>query len=237
MNKFLMILIVTIIIFSCENKKEPPKVIYDLTKEDETKLDSSQIKVADLPIMMEDTEYLLHPIGDVNVYEGRSKTSYGSSSSNYVSFSVSNYNRFELTGNLQNILFQHQDKDTLIALTNQKMNILTATYLHDYSIKSNNKIIVYTLIDRDTNKDGMLNQNDIKSLYISKIDGSKFKKITLDFQELIDWTTIENINRLYYRAIEDTNKNGEFDKNDKMHYCFLNLINDEFKITEYFPIQ
>jgi hypothetical protein len=42
-------------------------------------------------------------------------------------------------------------------------------------------------------------------MYLSKISGEKFTKISSDFQELIDWKLIES-NRLYYRTVEDTNK-------------------------------
>jgi hypothetical protein len=234
-NLFFLLLIFC---FSCKNEKVQPKVIYeDKLEKEALKIDSTQIKIADLPISLDGTDYLLHPIGNVNVYESTGKSSYNSTYQNDINYSVSNYNRFELTGNLQNILFQKKDQDSLNPLTDKKVNILTATYLNDNAIKNKNKIIVYTLIDQDTNKDGIIDEDDIKSLYLSKIDGSSFQKITSDFQELIDWNIIEDKNRLYYRAIDDTNKNGKFDKNDKMHYCYVDLNNVTFKITEYFPIQ
>jgi hypothetical protein len=44
----------------------------------------------------------------------------------------------------------------------------------------------------DTNKDGKLDTSDIKALYLSKISGEKFTKISSDFQELIDWKLIES---------------------------------------------
>jgi hypothetical protein len=235
MNKLLFLILILI---SCKEEKQLPKVIYNETKEKEIeKIDTSTIKIADLPILMEGTDYLLHPVGELRVYGGKSKISFESTRNEgeYVSYNVSNYNQYELTGNLKNILFQHKDQDTLKPLTDQKINIETATYLH--KIAQKNKIFVYTLFDKDTNKDGFIDQNDIKALYISKIDGTNFKKITLEFQELIDWNLIQNTNRLYYRAMEDTNKNGEFDKNDTIHYCYLDLSDPNFKIKEYFPIQ
>jgi hypothetical protein len=88
----------------------------------------------------------------------------------------------------------------------------------------------------DTNKDVKLDDNDIKSLYLSDISGNRFTKISLDFQELIDWKVVESTNRLYYRTIEDTNKNGEFDKNDQVHYYFIDFSNKDWKSTEYKPI-
>jgi len=95
---------------------------------------------------------------------------------------------------------------------------------------------VYTMADKDTNKDEKIDSNDIKTLYISEIGGDKLTKLTLDFQELIDWNLIESQNRLYFRSIEDTNKNGEFDKKDVVHYNYVNLSDKEWKLTNYNPI-
>ena len=61
--------------------------------------------------------------------------------------------------------------------------------------------MVYTLVDADTNKDGKINQNDIRSLYLSTTSGTKFTKISSDFQEVIDWNIIEKTSRLYFRSI------------------------------------
>jgi hypothetical protein len=88
----------------------------------------------------------------------------------------------------------------------------------------------------DTNKDVKLDDNDIKSLYLSEVSGSRFTKISLDLQELIDWKLMESNNRLYYRTIEDTNKNGAFDKKDKLHYYFIDFKNKDWKSQEYNPI-
>jgi hypothetical protein len=41
---------------------------------------------------------------------------------------------------------------------------------------------------------------------------------------------------LYFRTIEDTNKNGEFDKEDNVHYFYVNLLDKEWKALEYKPI-
>jgi hypothetical protein len=123
-----------------------------------------------------------------------------------------------------------------VALTDKKIQIQTVTYLNTIAEKSKARILVYTLVDADTNKDGKVDQNDIKSLYVSNVDGTKFSKLSLELQELIDWNIIEAQNRLYFRCIEDINKNGAFDKKDKVHYHFVNLLADEWKVEEYMPI-
>jgi hypothetical protein len=87
----------------------------------------------------------------------------------------------------------------------------------------------------DTNKDGKLDNNDIKSLYMSTVSGQKFTKLSPDFQELIDWKIIESKNLLYFRTIEDSNKNGEFDAKDRLQYQFVNLLDKEWKVISYKP--
>jgi hypothetical protein len=239
MNTFSKYILFAIIIslIGCK-KAETPKVIYDGGKSSElnaTKIDTSSIKIADLPILMEGTKYLIHPVGDVRVYDDFSKV-YGSSKTNQVSYAISNYNRFEITGYFDNLKFQHIDSTSVVPLTNKKIQIQTVTYLNTIAEKSKAKILIYTLVDSDTNKDGKIDQNDIKSLYISNVNGTSFSKLSLDLQELIDWNIIENQNRLYFRCIEDINKNGAFDKKDKVHYYFINLLAEEWKVEEYMPI-
>jgi len=223
-------------LFSCKEEIETPKVIYEGGKaKTESKVkDTSSIKVADLPILIEGTKYLIHPVGDVRVYETNEKV-YGSSKTNQVSYAISNYNRFEITGFFDNLNFQHIDSTTVKPLTNQKIQIQTATFLDGIASKTKKQIIAYTLVDTDTNKDGKINQNDIKSLYLSKASGENFIKLSEEFQELIDWNIIEAQNRLYFRCIEDINKNGAFDKNDKVHYHYVNLLANDWKVEMYTP--
>ena len=88
----------------------------------------------------------------------------------------------------------------------------------------------------DKNEDGKLDASDIKSLYLSEVSGKRFTKVSTDFLELIDWNLIEPENRLYFRTIEDANKNGEFDKNDLMHYHFIDLSGKDWKVSDYKPV-
>jgi hypothetical protein len=185
---------------------------------------------------MDGTDYLLHPVADLSIREKGIKARYGSSSVNDLSFTISNYGEYEITGYLQNIKFQKIDSDSIHKLTDKPVLIQTATYLKSVADKTNNQVMVYTMMDMDTNKDGKLDTSDIKALYLSDISGQNFTKISTDFQELIDWKLISSKNRLYYRTVEDTNKNGEFDKNDAVNYYYIDLSNKEWKITGYEPI-
>ncbi|WP_278035202.1 hypothetical protein [Flavobacterium nitratireducens] len=226
--------IAILLLVSCKEEVEKPKVIYG--DKPVTKFDSTQISVADLPIQMEGTDYLIHPVGDLRVYEKGAKAKYGSSSVIDLSFTISNLGDEEITGYLQNLKFQKIDSDSLTSLTEKPALILTATYLKAIADKTKKQILVYTMYDVDTNKDGKLDTSDIKALYLSDISGANFTKISANFEELIDWNLIESKNRLYFRTVEDTNKNGQFDKNDVLHYNYINLLDTDWEVINYKPI-
>jgi len=236
MKNILKFFILSIIFLfaSCKEEVERPKVIYENTKtKGQIKVDTTALKVADLPIHMEGTNYLIFPIGNLNT---SSKGSKASSYSSQEGFTISNYGEYQITGYLQNLKFQEIGKDTLTTLTDKPILIQTATYLKSVSEKTKQQFLVYTLADMDTNKDNKLDTDDIKSLYISAISGHQFTKLSPDFQELIDWSLISVSNKLYFRTIEDTSKNGEFEKEDVLHYYFVNLLDKDLKALEYKPL-
>lgn len=231
-------LLFSVVLISCKEEKPKPKVTYentDTAKQEIKGRDSAQIKVADLPVLMPGTKYLIHPVGDIRVYDEAVK-SYGSSRTNNVSYAISNYNRFEITGYFENLKFQHVDSLSMYPLTDKTVEIQTATYLTTIAEKSKKQILVYTLVDSDTNQDKKIDANDIRSLYISDISGNNFKKLSAPMEELIDWNIVEAQNRIYFRTIEDINKNGAFDKNDLVHYYYVDLLSDEWLTTSYEPV-
>ncbi len=223
------------LLVSCKKETEKPKVIYENTSKQAatSKVNSDKILLADLPIQMEGTSVLLHPIGELSVSKSNDESS---SYRKDQSFLVSNSSEYEITGYLSNFKFQQIGSDSLTVLTNKPILIERATYLKALSDKSKKQLLVYVLEDLDSNKDGRLDSDDIKNLYISDINGKNFTKLSAEFQELIDWNTIESQNRLYFRTIEDINKNGAFDKDDKVHYHFVDLLSKDWKVQEYNPI-
>ena len=240
MKSYIALLAVSLVaVVSCKKETETPKVIYENEKNtaevNYQKIDSTEIKIADLPIKFSGTNYLLHPIGNVRVYNTGSSRSGSSKINNQVSYKISNYSTPEITGFITNVMFQHKDSLDLKPLTANRMEILSINYLDELALKTNKQFLVYTLVDVDTNKDGRYDDNDIKTLYISKINGTKFTKLTPDLHELLDWQVIDE--KLYFRYIEDINKNGEFDSKDAVHYSFINLLNEDWKPETYNPLK
>ena len=185
---------------------------------------------------IDSTDYLIHPIGDFRIEDNRGKVIYKSSGYGSKDFSISSYGGYRISGNLSNVKFQHIDSEKLSVLTTNVIKIKSLTFLRKVYDNSKKQFLVYEVTDKDTNQDGKLDYNDINTLFISKINGTDFRKLTETNKELIDWKLIESKNRLYFRTIEDTNKDGEFDKKDIVHYKYVDLNSDNLKITEYKPI-
>lgn len=236
MNIFLKIVTLTLVVAfsSCNKEKEKPKVIYEnpVKAQNIANVDTTSVTLVDLPIQMQGTNYLLFPVGELrttgSMYDAASK-------GGQLSYKVSNYSEYQLTGFMRNIKFQQVGKDTITALTDKNILIQSVTYLKTLADKTKQQILVYELEDMDTNKDIRLDDSDIKSLYLSDISGNRFTKVSVDLQELIDWNLVESLNRLYYRTIEDTNKNGAFEKNDKLHYYYVDLTLKNWESIEYNP--
>lgn len=239
MKSYIALLSFGLVVFvSCKEEAETPKVIYETEKKTAEvsyqKIDSTEINIADLPVKFNGTNYLLHPVGNVRVYSSGSSRSGSSKINNQVSYKISNYSTPEITGYITNVMFQHKDSVALKPLTSNKMQISSINYLDELALKTNKQLLVYTLVDVDTNKDGRYDDNDIKTLYISHINGGKFTKLTPDFHELLDWQVIDE--KLYFRYIEDINKNGEFDSKDAVHYSFIRLTTEEWEPESYNPL-
>ncbi|WP_299608452.1 hypothetical protein [uncultured Aquimarina sp.] len=237
MNKTVLLLFSIIVFASCGNDKKP-RVVYDTDPNKEAtelKKDSTLIEAADLPVQIDSTNYLIHPIGYLKVYGSRSKISFRSNYEN-TNFVLSRHSNYEITGKLTNLKFQHIDSEKMIPLTEKTLIITSVRFLKEVFDRTKSKYLLYKVIDQDTNKDQKLNHQDITSLYISKIDGSDFIKLTPDYEELINWKILTSKNRLYIKTVQDKNKDGEFDKTDEIHYQYLDLQDKNWEIKYYNPL-
>lgn len=238
----LLLLAVSMFTLGCK-QEQTPKVIYS-DKVVEKESEPSQVEVneevkadyliTDLPISFGDSNYLIHPVGQVRTYGTGSK--YSSKKQSY-SFTISSYVPFQLTGSLDNLMFQHIDSLSIYPLTQEIIKIETVNYLKELADKTKKHILVYTLSDRDTNLDGQIDRSDIKSLYISDNKGKNFTKLNPELQEVLDWSLVIQNNRLYFRCIQDVNKNGAFDKTDTIHYYYVDLLQTPWQTVSYTPFQ
>ena len=220
---------------SCKEKKHTPKVIYESPNmvKSENNLNDTVYQIADLPIAFDGLDFLIHPIGQIRI---STNSKYASRDEN-LSYTLTNHLDYEIQGLMENLLFQVKNADSLYKLSEKPLLISRVNFLNTYFNNSKKQFFVYEVYDEDSNKDKMIDRNDIKSLFISEKLGSNFKKISVDMQELIDWQYYDGLNRIYFRTVEDINKNGRFDSSDKTHYYYLSLNDNTFEPLEYNPIK
>lgn len=236
MKNFFYLLILSLFFTGCFQESKQ-KLSYDEQSEitGTTSLEVMETR-GDLPFQIDSTEYILHPIGEFRTgYEGRSY-SFGTSGGSDVYRAGGHYSGDTYRGNLSNIKFQHIESDSLSALTGKLMRINSLSFLRELFSNTGRQILVYEINDRDTNKDEIIDNEDINSLYLSMINGKNFRKITPEDHELLDWRFIPNLNRIYFRTLEDTNRNGKFEKEDVLHNFFLNLETEDQEVIEYYPV-
>ena len=149
------------------------------------------------------------------------------------------YSKKEYIGgqiNIANLIFEN--------VINQKKHLLTdnqirISFYHQLQDKKENRYFLYRVIDRDYNKDGKMNSDDVESLYISNIDGTSFSKLTKDKENVQynDKAWIHSIDRYYFTTLKDSDKNGSFDPKDEMHHYYIQFNSGGYNVVEYNPLE
>ena len=234
-NKFyekIFLFVVLVLLTSCaENNKSRININSKTTIEKSSK-NSISIEISDLPIQIDSTNYLLHPVGNFQFNNG-GEIIHKSSKYRSDNFSVSNSVNDKIIGDLSNLKFQHLDSLNIKFLTKKTIKIRSITFLRELFNNTKKKILLYKVVDTDSNKNNKLDINDVNSLYLSKIDGTHFEKIT-DDKKLIDWKFIQSKNRLYFRTVENILNKTNFDKK-MISYKYIDLSLNKIKIVEYTP--
>jgi hypothetical protein len=228
------------LLISCGETK--PKIDYkgeiDTTSiVDDRMDDTTKILVSELPIKFDSTDVLLFAIELVDLQErGGYLTKIGSSSYNGSEASFSNSQRDYLVGNFINIVFKHKSGQEN-KLTDKKIRIQSVNFLREIFRRTKQAYLLYTVYDRDTNGDKELNQSDLKAFYISNSDGTNFTKITKELHEFYDHNFIKDENRIYFRTLEDINKDGRLNNKDKFHYYYIDFNAEAYRLIEYNPLK
>lgn len=240
MKNLLPYLSIVFLLASC-GEEQKPKLSYN---EEEAAanvvIDSSRVMMSDLPVQIDSVAYLIHPVGQFKLYETSGRysnfgTSGGSGGSG--NYSVLNPSgRDTYWGELYNLKFQHKDSDSLTSLTDKNIRIYSISFLREIYENTGKEYLLYLVNDEDTNRDGKIDDLDLNTLYLSHTNGQGFVKISLNAQEVIDWRSIPSQNRVYFRSIEDSNRNGKFEKEDRLHYYYINFNGDDLTAVEYFPV-
>jgi hypothetical protein len=201
--------------------------------------DTNKTLIVELPIYFDSTEFIIHPIGFTNNNDRSSKllvSRYSGGGHSDVELYVGSHREDSYTGNITNLIFESLETRSQLLLTNQALNINSINYLRDIAKVTKRHYILYCVIDQDINHDGYLDHNDNKSLFISKVDGTNFIKITKANEEYFDGELLVRDLKYYFRTTEEKNINESKDKTNIYHYYFIDFSKDPYKIIEYNPL-
>ncbi|MCC8360047.1 hypothetical protein [Salinimicrobium sediminilitoris] len=228
MTKFLFLLFLCLLTTSCIDDEMRRPIPGGAPQEKEFE----EIKaVAHLPVHIDSTKYLLHPVGELGEERSEYFGSGGSSGGHvYQSSDV-------IKGRMSNIKFQQIDSEELVPLTNGRVVIYSVEFLRSIFENTGKQFLIYEMRDRDTNGDENLDGEDANSLYISNINGENFRKLTPKGQHLLQLTVVDEMNRLYFKTSEDSNGDGHLDNKDRQHLFYIDLAVETPKVVEYDPLK
>lgn len=238
MNRFLALAFFAVLAFACS--EQTPKIDYENQIDTVATIvnivdDTTKIVVSELPVRFDSTEVLIYAVGLVDLQERGGYSKFGSGSYSGSDISSSYFNKDNLSGQFINLVFEDGNGNRT-PLTNHKMTINRVLFLRGIYNNTKQQILMYSLYDRDTNGDGRMNRQDLESLYLSNIDGTNFKKISKELHEFYDHRTLKEDNKLYFRTLEDINKDGKLNNQDKFHYYLIEFLEDGYEVSEYDPI-
>ena len=229
-------MLLALLLYSCD-KKISKEQLYTETTEQE-KINTNSKKIADLPIQIDSitTQILIHPIilvdKEPKKYLDRSSYTANNNTIDY----VNHYNDI-ITGNIVNLNFEVLDSNKLVPLSTQDIKINSITFLRDVYNSTTKELLLYSVLDTDTNNDKLIDAKDNSTLYISHINGSNFKRLSLAKNDILyrHKFTLDN-QRLYFSTLQDINKDNTLDTKDKLHYGYIDLTSVSLVIHAYTPL-
>lgn len=236
-NIFIVILVTTL--FACGREpKINQEIEIDTTSVADDRLsDTTKTLVASLPMKFDSTDVTLFAVSLVELPSRRGyiKDEYGSSysrSSGVSIYASENY----IDGSFVNLIFK--DKSGLERkLTEIKATFDQAKFLRDVFRETGSGYILYYVYDRDTNGDTEYDYQDLRALYISKLDGTGFTKLSEELHDFHDDVFIKDDMKYYFRTLEDRNKDGQLNSKDIFHHYVVNFDKDGYTLDEYDPLK
>ncbi|MFZ6011246.1 MAG: hypothetical protein ACOYXT_12940 [Bacteroidota bacterium] len=232
--------LVMIFLVACNaptSKTKEPDATDTTARLDDRFNDTTKVLVAELPVQFDSTEILIFPIGLVDLNERKgykidfSSSDYGKSDN----FSVSSYDD-TFSGDIINLIFENKTGKQS-KLTNHKVRITSVTFLRQIYEETGQQYLLYSLVDRDSNRDQKFDYQDVSALYLSNLDGSNFKKLTHDRHEFYDYNIMGVYKKMYFRTLEDRNRDDVFNNKDIFHYYRIDFSSEGYEMEEINPLQ
>ena len=189
---------------------------------------SEKVLVYYNPVISDFSEYIMIPVGFKNIAESRlskigSYSSYGSSGS----YSVSGI-YYKYRGLFNNIVFKNKNQQDTFLLLDKKALITCFYYPYKYCKEKDAdvpKFLMFSVIEKDTNGDNLINDDDAENIYLANMSGKNMKRVNPENTKLINWTLNRKDKKIYLRLRTDSNLDKKFTKNDKMEIIVTDVEN------------
>jgi hypothetical protein len=111
-------------------------------------------------------------------------------------------------GDFNNLLVYDYKKHSINKLFNERINFgnIQTEYFKD------DILVLFSASTKDTYKDGVINQEDYKTLYIYSLNDKRLREIQLDSADVSQINFVENSKDLIIQFGIDHNKDGKFDQ-------------------------
>ena len=138
----------------------------------------------------------------------------------------------DIYGYFNNILIYDLKKDSVESLFTERVNFrnIKTEYFED------DIIILFIAANKDTHKDGVINLEDLKTLYLYSMKEKGLRKIKLENADISNFYFVENSKDLLIKFGIDKNKDGIYDNRVEpsivKKYLFetdelVNIVNDK----------
>lgn len=203
-NLLMIMAFLGMLLSSCLKSTDGENINTFSEKSEEEKQISKNL-VADLPMLIDSTNYIVFSIRDNKIQE-RKRGLY--KSGNW-------YNNY-----LDNLIFQNIETQETHILTKKEIKIISYERLLD-SLNPSLNTTLYKVIDSFPKNE---TQETFTSLYLSTNDGKNFTKITKTNEHLHSWNYIVETNTIYFITKDDIDNNRKLDNKDEqsMHSVSVN---------------
>ncbi|TCD26253.1 hypothetical protein EZ456_14675 [Pedobacter psychrodurus] len=213
MKKVISTALLSFIILASACTEESKTISTDETSNTPTK---GQPKVQyDSPIIVNKTDIILYPLR-LNADDNHDS-----------------YKR-EANVNHWNLIFYDIISGKSELLTKEKININSFNIGHSENVPNNqttlsDQFIYYNITDSDYDGDKKLTAKDPNKLYLSKLDGKSFTRISPNNYNLNSWKIDDKHDLILMDLIKDSNGDKEFNDKDEVEYFIYNLKTRTFK--------
>ncbi|HPG41281.1 MAG TPA: hypothetical protein PLP19_18880 [bacterium] len=145
---------------------------------------------------------------------------------NYIP-SLNTNNFYYANDNMNNLIIYYMKKNISYPLFEKRISIIDFV---PYKVEKNHYLFII-VCDKDTNEDGVLNNDDLLSLFSFNILTKEMKRINKEAEFIESSNYLELTNKIILKVGIDRNKNNKFDKQfEPLIFKQFDIITNEYSL-------